>query len=278
MASLIKLYTPTTPARRKTSVVDYKNVLTVSKPFRKLVVRKKRNAGRNNSGKITIRHRGGGAKKMLRLIDFKKTFEEGYKVLTVEYDPNRSSFICLVVDIKLGTKHYILYTKGLEAGKQYGNKKDTEDGVKDKIKNFPVGSYVNQIELQPNQGAKLVRSAGNYAKVTAREEMYVTVKLPSGEIRRILGECLAVLGRIGKEYHELVRLGKAGRVRHKGFRPTVRGKVMNPVDHPHGGGEARNPIGLKYPKTPWGKHATGVKTRNKKKLSSKFIVKRRVKK
>jgi large subunit ribosomal protein L2 len=278
MSSLIKLYKPTTPSRRKTSVVNYKSVLTTSKPFKKLLVRKKRNAGRNNSGKITIRHRGGGAKKMLRLIDFKKNFEEGFKVLTVEYDPNRSAFICLVVDIKIGTKHYILYTKGLEAGKQYGVKKDNEDGVKDKLKNFPVGSFVNQIELQPKQGAKIVRSAGNYAQVTAKEEMYVTLKLPSGEIRRFLAECEGVLGRVGKEYHELIRVGKAGRTRHKGFRPTVRGKVMNPVDHPHGGGEARNPIGLKYPKTPWGKHATGVKTRNKNKLSNRLILKRRVKK
>jgi large subunit ribosomal protein L2 len=278
MPSLIKLYKPTTPSRRKTSVVNYKAVLTTNKPYKKLLIRKKRSAGRNNTGKITIRHRGGGAKKMIRLIDFKKKFTQGFKVLTIEYDPNRSSFICLVVDLYEGSKHYILYTKGLEVGKQYGVKKEIQEGVKDKLKNLPLGALVSQIELQPKQGAKVVRSAGNYAQITAKEEMYVTLKLPSGEIRRFLADCEAVLGRIGKEYHELVRIGKAGRVRHKGFRPTVRGKVMNPVDHPHGGGEARNPIGLKYPKTPWGKHALGVKTRNKNKFSTSLILKRRAKK
>ncbi len=276
--SNLKFYKPTTPALRKTSVINYKKVLTGDKPYKKLLVSKKNNAGRNNSGRITIRHRGGGYRKLVRAVDFKRNFEDGFKVLTIEYDPGRTAFVSLVIDLKSGEKKYILYTKGLKVGEKYQTTQDISDGNTYHLKNLPVGSYVCQVESLPGQGAKLIRSAGNYAQVTAQEEKYTTLKLPSGEVKKFLGLCTCTLGRIGNESHELVRIGKAGRVRKKGFRPTVRGKVMNPVDHPHGGGEARNPIGLKYPKTPWGKHALGVKTRKKKKPGSQLIVKRRNKK
>jgi large subunit ribosomal protein L2 len=277
--STIKLYKPTTPGRRKTSVINYKEILTTDTPYKKLTTGKKINAGRNNSGKITVRHRGAsGIRKVLRDITFKRSFKKGFKVLTIEYDPNRTGFISLVIDLENGEKKYILHTKDLLVGKTYNLSKDFEDGADYELKDIPVGSFVCQIELNPNQGAKIIRSAGSYAQVTAQEGRYTTLKLPSGEIRKFLSECSCVLGRIGNQSHELVRIGKAGRVRKKGFRPTVRGKVMNPVDHPHGGGEARNPIGLTSPKTPWGKIALGVKTRDKKKASGKFIIQRRNKK
>lgn len=276
--SEIKLYKPTSAARRKTSVINYKKVLTTNDPHKKLVIRKKKYAGRNASGKITVRHQGGGYKKLVRIVNFKRNFEQGFKVLTVEYDPGRSAFISLVSDLKTGAKHYILYSKGIEVGKVYGNNQEIIDGNQVALNTLPIGTFVSQIELNPGQGAKIVRSAGNYAIVTARDENHVTVKLPSGEIRKFLGTCKAIVNRVANEAHELVRYGKAGRIRHKGVRPTVRGKVMNPVDHPHGGGEARNSIGMKYPKTPWGKHALGVRTRKKNLTSDKFIVKRRNKK
>jgi large subunit ribosomal protein L2 len=275
--SQIKLYKPTTAARRKTSVVDYRKILTTSTPNKKLIIRKTNSAGRNNSGKITIRHRGGGYRMQVRLVDFKRNFTEGVKVLTVEYDPTRTAFINLVTDLKTGNKAYILHTKGVNVGDILGKNADIKEGNKVLLNTVPVGSMVSQIEQSPNSGSKLVRSAGNYALVTARDEKFVTLKLPSGEIKKFLGVCNCVVSRVGNEAHELVRVGKAGRNRHKGIRPTVRGKVMNPVDHPHGGGEARNSIGMPYPKTPWGKHALGVKTRNKKSKSSKFIVSRRKK-
>jgi large subunit ribosomal protein L2 len=275
--SQIKLYKPTTAARRKTSVVDYRKILTTSTPNKKLMVRKTNSAGRNNSGKITIRHRGGGYRTQVRLVDFKRNFSEGVKVLTVEYDPTRTAFINLVTDLKTGNKAYILHTKGVSVGDILGQNADIKEGNKVLLNTVPVGSMVSQIEQSPNSGSKLVRSAGNYALVTARDEKFVTLKLPSGEIKKFLGVCNCIVSRVGNEAHELVRVGKAGRNRHKGIRPTVRGKVMNPVDHPHGGGEARNSIGMPYPKTPWGKHALGVKTRNKKSKSSKFIVSRRKK-
>jgi large subunit ribosomal protein L2 len=275
--SQIKLYKPTTAARRKTSVIDYNKILTTDSPFKKLIERKKNSAGRNNSGKITIRHRGGGYRTQVRIINFKRNFSEGVKILTVEYDPTRTAFINLVTDLKTGNKAYILHTKGVKVGDILGNDVEIKEGNKVLLNTVPVGSMVSQIEQSPNSGSKLVRSAGNYALVTARDDKYVTLKLPSGEIKKFLGLCNCVISRVGNEAHELVRVGKAGRNRHKGIRPTVRGKVMNPVDHPHGGGEARNSIGMPYPKTPWGKHALGVKTRNKKNKSSKFIVARRKK-
>jgi large subunit ribosomal protein L2 len=253
--SVLKFYKPTTPSRRHTSVVDYKKILTGDKPKKSLLIRKKRSAGRNNAGKITIRHRGGGARKQIRVIDFNRNFELGAKVKTIEYDPNRSAFICLVVDIKTGKEKYILHSKSLQKGDIIKTTDEVRKGNSIVIKNVPVGTNVSQIELNPGQGAKLVRAAGTYAVVTAKDDGTVSVKLPSSEIRKINENSMCVVDRLSNEFNELVRIGKAGRMRHKGFRPTVRGKVMNPVDHPHGGGEARNSIGMKYPKTPWGKHA-----------------------
>ena len=274
----IKLYKPTTSARRKTSVINYKEFLTTDKPFKKLLIRKTRAAGRNQSGKITVRHQGGGAKKLVRQVDFKRNFPEGFKVLTVEYDPTRTAFISLVSDLKSGVKKYILNSKGIEVDKKYYESNEIQDGNKVQLKFVPVGTAVSQVEYQPNQGAKLLRSAGVYATVTAKDDGYVTLKLASSEIRKFQDTCSCVISRMSNDAHNLVRLGKAGRSRHMGIRPTVRGKVMNPVDHPHGGGEAANSIGMAYPKTPWGKHALGVKTRKKSKLSGKFIIKRRIKK
>jgi large subunit ribosomal protein L2 len=273
--SKIKLYKPTTPGRRKTSVINYADILTSKKPFKKLTYRQKSNAGRNASGKITVRHRGGGARKLIRIVNFKRSFDSGFKVLTIEYDPGRTAFISLVSDMQTGDKHYVLHTEGMEVGKVYKQNSGLISGNTVQLKDLPIGSFVSQIEIKPNQGSKIVRSAGTYAVVTAKSDGYVTLKLPSGEIRKFLEVCQAVYSKVGNSAHNLVRLGKAGRVRHKGFRPTVRGKVMNPVDHPHGGGEARNSIGMKYPKTPWGKHALGVRTRKLKKQSSKLILKRR---
>jgi large subunit ribosomal protein L2 len=276
--SRVKVYKPTTPSRRKTSVIKYNDILTGDKPYKKLMKRVSTTAGRNSRGKITIRHRGGGARKLVRQVNFKREFPQGFKVLTIEYDPTRSAFISLVSDLRTGDKHYVLHTKGMKAGEKYNVSANVGEGDMIALGEAPVGAQVCQIELQPGQGAKIVRSAGNYAQVTAKEDDYVTLKLPSGEIRRFLAACKCVLGRMGNEAHELVRVGRAGRVRNSGRRPQVRGKVMNPVDHPHGGGEARNSIGLKSPKTKWGKIALGVKTRNKKKASGRLIVKRRNKK
>lgn len=275
--SQVKVYKPTTNARRHTSVIDYKKILTTDKPYHKLLVRKKKNAGRSR-GKITVRHRGGGYRKLIRQIDFRRDFPKGFKVVSVEYDPNRSAFICLVTCLHTGRKKYILHSQGLEVGKVFDKEEDIILGNSAELRSLPVGTEVSQVDIYPGAGAKMVRAAGTYAIITAKEERYVTLKLPSGEVRKFLGECRCVIGRVGNDAHSLVRIGKAGRVRHKGRRPEVRGKVMNPVDHPHGGGEGRNPIGLKYPKTPWGKHALGVKTRPKNKASDRLIVSRRVKK
>jgi large subunit ribosomal protein L2 len=276
--SILKKYKPTTAARRKSSVIHHAKVLSGDQPTKKLLIRKSNSAGRNAHGKITVRHRGGGYKHMVRVVDYKKNFTEGFKVNTIEYDPNRTAFISLVTDLATGRKAYILFSKGMEVGQTYDDNNDLTEGNSMKLSEAPLGSFVSQIELNPNGGAKIVRSAGTYAVVTAKDGDYVTLKLPSGEIRKFLNTCKCTLARMSNEAHGLVRIGKAGRVRHKGRRPQVRGKVMNPVDHPHGGGEARNSIGMKYPKTPWGKHALGVKTRSKKLASSRLIVSRRNKK
>ncbi len=275
--SKVKVYKPTTSARRGTSVIDYSKVLTKQKPHKALLKRKKTSAGRSN-GKITVRHKGGGARNLVRIVDFKRQFPEGFKVTTVEYDPGRTAFICLVVDMASGKKVYVLQTRGMEVGKVYNKTSEISSGNSVKLFDVPVGTEISQVEFQPGQGAKIARSAGNYVVVTAKEDRFVSLKMPSSEIRKVLGTATCVIGRMSNDAHSLVRIGKAGRKRHMGIRPTVRGKAMNPVDHPHGGGEARNSIGMKYPKTPWGKHALGVKTRNKKNVTSKFIVKRRKKK
>jgi len=273
--SKVKVYKPTTPARRHTSVINYKDILTAKKPQKKLLVRIKKSAGRNNQGKITCRHKGGGSRKMVRMVDFKKNFPEGFKVKTIEYDPGRTGFISLVIDLRSGQKSYVLYTDGMQVGQVFGRDKELIPGNTVKLKDLPVGAEVSQIETMPGKGASIVRSAGTSATVTAKEERYVTLKLPSGEVRKFLAECQATFSRVGNWAHNQVRVGKAGRNRRKGIRPTVRGKVMNPCDHPHGGGEARNSIGMAYPKTKWGKHALGVRTRKKNKISNKFIISRR---
>ena len=277
--STLKMYKPTTAARRHTSVIDYKKVLSGDKPHKPLISRIKKNGGRNSSGKITVRHKGNGARAMYRHVDFKQKFEDGFKVLTVEYDPNRSAFICLVEDLVTLKKSYIIHTFGLMVGTIITGKNDKEsqNAKPMALKDIPMGAQISQVQMNPGQDAKMVRSAGTYAILMARENGMAMVKLPSGEVRRFLETCQAVVGRVGNTANNQVRIGKAGRNRHKGIRPTVRGKVMNPVDHPHGGGEARNSIGMKYPKTPWGKHALGVKTRSPKKASNKFIVSRRKK-
>jgi large subunit ribosomal protein L2 len=276
--STIRVYKPTTAARRKTSVINYSKVLTGDKPHKPLLVRKSRTGGRNQRGSISVRHIGGGSRKLVRMVDYKNNFPKGFKIQTIEYDPNRTAFVCLVVDLHDGKKHYILHVKGMEAGKTYGTTEDVVKGAPRKLKDLPLATQVCQIEINPGQGSKMVKSAGVYATITAKDGDYVTLKLPSTELRKFNGECTCVVGQMGNDAWGLVRIGKAGRNRNMGIRPTVRGKVMNPVDHPHGGGEARNSIGMKYPKTPWGKHALGVKTRDKKKASSRVIVKRRAKK
>jgi large subunit ribosomal protein L2 len=274
--SRVKLYKPTTASRRKTSVIAYSEILTKGvRPTKNLLVRKARTAGRNNTGKITVRHHGGGYKKLIRKVDFQRVYKNGFKVNTVEYDPTRSAFVCLVTDLASGDKSYVLHTKGMKVGDVLNTNKEIVEGNTLPLNIIPVGTEVSQVEINPGKGAQMIRSAGNYAVVTAREETYVTLKLPSGEVRKVLGTSFCVVGRVGNEANNLVRYGKAGRMRKMGVRPTVRGKVMNPVDHPHGGGEARNSIGHKYPKTPWGKHATGVKTRDKRKGSGKLIIMRR---
>lgn len=274
----VKLYKPTTPGRRKASVVDSSD-LTKKRPEKALTTFIKRKSGRNNQGKITIRHRGGGAKRLYRMVDFKRTnFNVEGTVSAIEYDPHRGPRIALV-DYVDGTKAYILCPKGMVVGtKVLSSDKKIEPvvGTRMPLEHIPAGMFVFNLEMQPLKGGQMVRGAGVGAQIQAFEGKYAQIKLPSGEVRLIPKSCLASVGQVGNSDHKLVRLGKAGRRRHMGWRPTVRGKVMNPVDHPHGGGEAANSIGLKGgPKTPWGKKALGVKTRKKKKLSSKFIVKSR---
>jgi len=273
--SKLKKYKPHNPGLRKTSVIDYNSILTGHKPYKKLIKSGKNFAGRNSSGKITVRHRGGGKRKLIRQVDFKRNFEKGFKVISIEYDPNRTAFVSLVIDLASGDKKYVLFNENFQPGKVFKPSKDFIEGNSYLLHQLPVGSLVSEIEIRPKQGAKMVRSAGSYAQVTAQEGKYTTLKMPSSEIRKVLSQCACVLGKIGNSAHELVRWGKAGRIRNKGIKPTVRGKVMNPVDHPHGGGEARNPIGMSHPKTPWGKHALGVRTRKKKKDTNQLILKRR---
>jgi large subunit ribosomal protein L2 len=274
----IKLFKPLTAGRRGASSDSYKD-LTVQKPFKNLTSIRKRTGGRNAQGKITVRHIGGGQKRFLREIDFKRDkFDIPAVVVTIEYDPNRNSRIALV-NYADGVKKYIIAPVELKVGSQIMNYKVKEPDIKVgnamALEKIPVGSMIYNIEITAGKGGQLVRSAGNSAQLMAIEGDYATIKLPSGEMRKVLKTCLAVLGTVSNPEAMIIRLGKAGRKRHLGIRPTVRGKVMNPVDHPHGGGEGKHPIGMKYPKTKWGKHALGVKTRRPNKYSDKLIIVRK---
>lgn len=273
----IKIYKPTTAGRRRASVSDFSQI-TKKKPEKSLIKIKKKKAGRTSSGRTSIWHRGGGHKQYYRFIDFKRDkYDIPAKVISVEYDPNRTSRIALL-QYKDGEKRYIIAPVGLKVGDEILSSKEKQEiktGNCMPLEYIPVGVMIYNLELEPGQGAKIVRSAGNGALIQAIEGDYAQVKLPSGEIRLIHKRCLATIGQTSNIDNINVRLGKAGRMRWLGVRPTVRGKAMNPVDHPHGGGEGHSPIGLKHPKTPWGKPALGVKTRKKGKKSDKFIIKRR---
>ena len=272
----IKTYSPYTPSRRNMTGLDF-DVITTSTPEKSLLSSKKKTAGRNNQGKITVRHHGGGSRQKYRIIDFKRNKDNiPATVKTIEYDPNRTANIALVVYAD-GEKRYIIAPNGLKVGDvlHSGENAEIKIGNSLPLVNIPVGSSVHNIELVPGRGAQLVRSAGGSAQLMAKEGKYATLRLPSGEMRMVPIMSRATIGTVGNGEHELVNYGKAGRVRHMGVRPTVRGSVMNPNDHPHGGGEGRSPIGRSGPLTPWGKPALGYKTRNKKKSSNKLIVRRR---
>ena len=269
-------YKPTTPSRRNMVSPSFDEV-TKFTPEKSLIVKKKKNAGRNSYGKITVRHRGGGNKQKYRLVDFKRnTLDVAAKVIGVEYDPNRTAYIALV-EYEDGTRSYVLAPSGLTDGDVIysGAAADIKVGNTLPIANIPVGTIIHNIELYPGKGAQLVRSAGAAAQLMAKENGMAQVRLPSGEVRLVRLECKATIGQVGNLEHENVKLGKAGKTRHRGIRPHVRGSVMNPCDHPHGGGEGRAPIGRPTPVTPWGKPTNGYKTRNKKARTNKFIVKSR---
>ena len=271
----IKKFRPTTPGQRNKSTLVNEEI-TKSTPEKSLVVTLNKKAGRNNQGKITVRHQGGGVKRKYRIIDFKRNkFDVEGVVASIEYDPNRSANIALINYLD-GEKRYIIAPKGLKVGDKIvaGSNADIKTGNALPIMNIPVGTVIHNIELRPGKGGSLARSAGSSAQILGREGNYVMIRLSSGEQRRVLGTCMATIGVVGNEDYELVNLGKAGRKRHMGIRPTNRGSVMNPNDHPHGGGEGRAPIGRKGPVTPWGKPALGYKTRNNKR-TDKFIVRRR---
>ena len=271
----IKVYKPTTNGRRNMTGSDFAEI-TTSTPEKSLLVSLSKTAGRNNLGRITVRHHGGGHKRKYRLIDFKRTIDNvKAKVATIEYDPNRSANIALIV-YENGIKSYILAPKGLEVGMTVvsGPESDIKVGNALPLANIPVGTLIHNIEMKPGKGGQLVRSAGTSAQVLGTEGKYTLVRLQSGEMRMILSTCRATVGTVGNEQHNLINYGKAGRTRWRGIRPTVRGSVMNPNDHPHGGGEGKQPVGRKSPMTPWGKPALGLKTRNKNARSNKLIVKR----
>ena len=272
----IKRYKPYTPSRRHMTVSTFEEI-TKSTPEKSLVVHIKKNSGRNNQGKLTVRHKGGGAKLKYRLVDFKRNKDNIPAVVkAIEYDPNRTANIALIVYAD-GVKSYILAPVGLSVGDTVMNGENAEVRVGNTLpmRNIPVGSNIHNIEMMPGKGGQLVRAAGNVAQLMAKEGKYATVKLPSGEMRLLPIDCRATVGQIGNLDNELVKIGKAGRKRHMGIRPTVRGSVMNPNDHPHGGGEGRAPVGRPSPMTPWGKPAMGYKTRKKHKTSNKYIVRRR---
>ncbi len=271
----IKAYKPTTPSRRNMTVTDYSCLSKVA-PEKSLLEPVKKTAGRNSYGRITVRHRGGGARRKYRIIDFKRNKAGNATVLTLEYDPNRSAFIALV-QYEDGEKRYIIAPNGLKVGDvvSSGADADIKPGNALPLSAIPVGTIIHNIELYPGKGAQLVRSAGNMAQLMGKEDTYVLVRLPSGEMRKIPINCMATIGQVSNLDHENVHLGKAGKTRHLGIRPTVRGSVMNPCDHPHGGGEGKSPVGRPGPVTPWGKPALGYKTRKSHNRSDKFIVKRR---
>ena len=274
----IKKYKPTSNGRRNMTASDFAEI-TTNKPEKSLLEPVKRKGGRNNQGKLTVRHHGGGHKRQYRVIDFKRN-KDGIpgRVATIEYDPNRSANIALINYVD-GEKRYILAAKGLEVGMTIlsGPEADIKPGNALPLQNIPMGTTIHNIEMKPGKGGQLVRSAGTSAQVLGKEDKYVIIRLQSGEVRMILGTCRATIGQVGNEQHELINIGKAGRNRWLGKRPTVRGSVMNPNDHPHGGGEGRSPIGRKSPMTPWGKPTLRYKTRKKKNKSDKFIVRRRKK-
>lgn len=274
----IKKYKPTTNGRRGMTTLSNEEI-TTSTPTKSLLKSKSKTGGRNNQGRMTVRHIGGGAKQKYRVIDFKRD-KIGItgKVATIEYDPNRSANIALI-NYRDGEKRYIIAPKGLSVGMiiENGSEADIKVGNSLPLENIPVGTVVHCIELKPGKGAELARSAGASAQILGRDGKYVILRLQSGETRKVLGTCIATIGVVGNEDYELVNLGKAGRKRHMGVRPTNRGSVMNPNDHPHGGGEGRTPVGRKSPMTPWGKPALGYKTRKSKKASSKLIVSRKKK-
>lgn len=271
----IKKFKPTTPSRRFMTVSTFDEVTTTT-PERRLLVSKNKSGGRNANGRITVRHIGGGNRVKYRIIDFKRD-KDGIpaKVATIEYDPNRSANIALL-NYADGEKRYIIAPLGITVGDVVvsGPDADIKAGNCLPIENIPVGTVIHNIELNPGRGAQLCRAAGNEAQLMAKEGKYATVRLPSGEMRYILARCKATIGQIGNVDHEIVSLGKAGRKRHMGVRPTVRGVVMNPCDHPHGGGEGKSPVGMPSPVTPWGKPALGYKTRKKKNVNDKYIIKR----
>ena len=272
----IKLYKPTTNARRNMSVTDYSELSKVA-PEKSLLEPLKNKSGRNSYGRITVRHRGGGNRKKYRVIDFKRTkFDVVAEVASIEYDPNRSAHIALI-KYEDGVKSYILAPAGLKVGDKVmaGPNADIKPGNALPLTNIPTGTFIHNVELYPGRGGQLARAAGNAAQLMAKEGDYALLRLPSGELRKVPVGCMATVGQVGNVDHENVKIGKAGRKRHMGWRPTVRGSVMNPNDHPHGGGEGKSPIGRPGPVTPWGKPALGYKTRNKKKASNKLIVRRR---
>lgn len=274
----IKSFKPTSPSRRQMTVSTFEEI-TASKPEKSLLAPLKSKAGRNNQGKITVRHQGGGHKRKYRIIDFKRN-KDGIpgRVATIEYDPNRTANIALI-HYADGEKRYIIAPKGLKVGDTIhsGPDADIKVGNALPLENIPVGTIIHNIELKPGKGGQLVRAAGTEAQLLGKEGDYVSIRLSSGEMRRILKVCRATVGSVGNEDHELINVGKAGRSRWLGKRPVVRGVVMNPVDHPHGGGEGRAPIGRKSPMSPWGKPTLGYKTRKKKKASNKYIIRRRTK-
>ena len=271
----IKVYKPTTNARRNMSVTDYSALSKVS-PEKSLLAPLNKKAGRNSYGRITVRHRGGGNRRKYRIIDFKRNKNDmPATVLTLEYDPNRSAHIALV-QYEDGEKRYIIAPHGIKVGDTVisGDHADIKAGNALKLSKIPVGTFVHNIELYPGKGAQLARAAGNMAQLMAKEGVYALLRLPSGELRNVSIDCMATIGQVSNIDHENVKIGKAGRKRHMGIRPTVRGSVMNPCDHPHGGGEGRSPIGRPGPVTPWGKPTLGYKTRAKHNRSDKLIVKR----